>query len=444
MVQPRYGLVPLTITALLLPVVGLPSAGPASAATHATHVTYQDDQRINGLTMQFGTSSFAPANALGSAIASAGQSTVQNAISSQVTSGSLSLLLEMIGLADLTGTSAPTLSVGVVNGAPSIYAGNPATYNGNSDLDWWYAPSPLDLDSNGIPKVRMSGSIASHALTASAPAIDMHPSPLGSGDLHLSSVEMVATTGASSAPLESTNNLPPGHLPAEKIPKKLVSFASMSSGQLRGNVAAVSLQATPVPAALISKCNEGYTTANSLLDVLVNGCKAFGFQVVNPTQPDQVDPNLPPVGAGGPYRLVVDASKVVSTCLDKNSASVPLAPCLDTASYSAYFTFTTDRVIVPPPPRIALTPGSGPAGTAVRIDGSSFRPAGTVKVTYKTGIKTPPTATLCSATVQADGTFTCNGMVPTTTPGPIGPHLVLAAESAPAVKAQMSFSLTAR
>jgi hypothetical protein len=318
---------------------------------------FQEDQRMNSLTLQFGTDAFAAHNRFGSAFTSSAQGQMQSAIDGGVSTGSTSMLLEMLGLGDLTGTNAPTLAVGVVNGAPVVDAGNPTGYNGNSDLDWWYTPSASDLDANGVPKVQLSGSIASNALTATGGTLTFAPAPLGSGPLTMSSVYLAATVDGSSAPLESTNYFPPGHVPSEQIPPDLVSFTSMSAGHLRGDISAASLAQAPVPAPLLGtgtfKCTAGYTASNSLLDVLVSGCtNGFGIRLVNATQPDAA---AAVVGAGGPYTLVPGASHVVTSCKDKNGSAVTLAPCLSAAAYSAYFTFTTDRVIVPPPPSLDLT-----------------------------------------------------------------------------------------
>src|SRR6266568_4856047 len=69
---------------------------------------FEQDQRINGLTLQFGTDTFATRNAFGGAVGGTVQSQLQTQISSTVASGSTSMLLEMPGLADLTGVSVPS------------------------------------------------------------------------------------------------------------------------------------------------------------------------------------------------------------------------------------------------------------------------------------------------------------------------------------------------
>jgi hypothetical protein len=122
------------------------------------------------------------------------------------------------------------------------------------------------------------------------------------------------------------------------------------AAQLCGDVGAGSLATQRVPAPLVvggsAACSQGYTSANSLLDLLVGGCTALGLvQVVSSTQPDATNPGAASVGAGPPYAFVADASRVVTACRDATGASVDLPGCLQAAAYSVYFKFTTDRVI---------------------------------------------------------------------------------------------------
>jgi hypothetical protein len=371
---------------LLVVVVLLASAANATVqgALASDAGALQEAQRINSLTLQFSTSVFAPNNAFGSAFGGAAQSSIQNLIGGTVTSGATSLIFQMLGLSDLTGTNADSLGVGLVNGSPQIDAGNPATYNGNSDLDWWYTPSASDIDANGVPKLQLNGSIVSKGLTASGPQLAFEPSPFGigasNGPLNMSSVALSATVGSSSAPLESTNNFPPGHLPSEHIDPSSVTFATMSNGLLRGNLSAASLAQIPVPPSLAgTNCVQQFTATNSLLDVLVSGCTYLGIiQVIKITQPDQVDPAAPIAGSGGPYTLVTNVAHQVTGCKDKSSAIVVLSTCLAAAAYSASFAFTTDRVIVPPPSPVDLTETAVSNPPASQNVGSKFTVTDTV------------------------------------------------------------------
>ena len=367
---------------LLVVVVLLASATDATVqgALASDAGALREAQRINSLTLQFSTSAFAPTNAFGSAFAATGQSWMQSLVGGTVASGATSLIFQMLGLSDLTGTNAASLGVGLVNGAPRIDAGNPSTYNGNSDLDWWYTPTASDIDANGVPKLQLNGSIVSNGLTASGPQLAFEPSPFGTGPLNMSSVALSATVGSSSAPLGSTNNFPPGHLPSEHIDPSSVTFATMSNGLLRGNLSAASLAQIPVPPSLAgTNCAQQFTATNSLLDVLVSGCTYLGFiQIIKMTQPDQVDPAAPIAGSGGPYTLVTNAAHQVTGCRDTSSATVVLSTCLAAAAYSASFAFTTDRVIVPPPSPVDLTETAVSNPPASQNIGSKFSVTDTV------------------------------------------------------------------
>lgn len=187
---------------------------------------FEQIQRINGLTMQFGTDTFATANAFGRAMTTILQPQLQSAVSSEISSGSTSLLFEMPGLADLGGVNDASFAMGVVSASPVGLAGNPTAYSGNADLDWWYQANPADLDTNGVPKDQLAASISANQLTAGPGKISFTPNPVSAtGFLTMSSAVIRAVIGASSAPLISTNQFPPGHLPDENLNPSLVSFA---------------------------------------------------------------------------------------------------------------------------------------------------------------------------------------------------------------------------
>jgi hypothetical protein len=170
--------------------------------------------------------------------------------------------------------------------------------------------------------------------------------------MRMTSTQLSVTTGASSTPLVSASGDPPGHLPSENLDPALTSYATCGtttatgSGRICGDVVARSLSQLPINPMLVTNCSEGYTASNSMLDVFVGGCRFLGFiTVIVPTQPDRSDPAAPIAGAGPPYAFSADASRVVTTCRDRNNAVVDLDTCLDSAAYSAFFKFATDRVI---------------------------------------------------------------------------------------------------
>ena len=323
-------------------------ASPADAAT-----PFRQSHRIISLTMQFGTDSFAPNNRFGAAVVGgAMRSELQASINSNIASGFVSQLLDMPGLSDLSGMNVPSLSLGAVNGSPGFVSGNPTTYSGTSDLDWWYLPAAEEIDSNGNPTSVIGGSIAAGALQAGPGTFMFAKGVMGTPQaLRMSGAYIAATVGSSSAPLQSSNNFPPGHLPSEGI-SGTPTFATMSGGKLRGNISAASLAAIPIPASMtgggLGSCSQNYTAANTWLDVMISGCTVtFVGTMIAPTQPDQVDPGMPAAGAGGPYVLSANpTTRSVTTCRDSSNAVVPLATCLGAAAYSAYYTFTTDRVIL--------------------------------------------------------------------------------------------------
>ena len=91
----------------------------ASFAQAAT--TFVQDQRVNALTLQFGTDTFATHNAFGGAIVGvAAQADMRSALSSHIANGAISWLLEMRDLTDLSGTADPSLHV---EGRPTVSTG---------------------------------------------------------------------------------------------------------------------------------------------------------------------------------------------------------------------------------------------------------------------------------------------------------------------------------
>jgi cysteine-rich repeat protein len=317
---------------------------------------FEQIQRVNWLAMQFGTDAYCTVNRLGSAIAAQGQGTISTALTDGVNNGSISIMFQALNLDDLSGTTAPMFQMGALNAAP-VAAPMGVTYNGASDLEWWYTVDMLSLDAARMPVEKLDGTIVAKLLNAGPGPITIKLILGGSpASLRMSQTRLTATIGNVSTPLTSTGATP-GHTAAEHLDPALQSFATMAQpnanagGKICGNVTAASLAQVPVPAALLTgtgACVEGYTVANSFLDVLIGGCKVLGgfITVINIRQPDQQDPAAMDVGAGFPYTLSRNATtKVVNGCKDKNMATVNLAQCLDDAAYSAFFKFATDRVI---------------------------------------------------------------------------------------------------
>jgi cysteine-rich repeat protein len=324
-----------------------------------SHCRFEEAQRSTSVTMLFGTDSFCAANALGSAIGSNAQPTIQSEIAAAVSDGSMNMMFQVLRLADTTGQSG-ALALGAVTGTPYPAPGL-GKYNGNKDTDWWYATDRSEVDGALLPTSQIAASISAANLATTSPGHMDLVFVLGAGPVKLkgSGVRVKASIGPSTAPPISLLAETPGHLSSERLDPELRAFASMTNGELCGNISAGSLSSTPVAAALLSggslACGEGYTSANSMLDVLFNGCTFLasvgGFPIpitiVAATDPDQVDPQAPVAGAGAPYSLSSSVfTGKVNKCQDKNGATVTLSTCLNAVAYSAALQFATDRVIL--------------------------------------------------------------------------------------------------
>jgi cysteine-rich repeat protein len=311
---------------------------------------FEQDQRANSVAIEYSTDAFCKANALGGAIASAAQSTLSGDLTTSVNSGATTIEFKFLGLTDLSGTSqASGLNVGVLSGtAAAAPAG--VTYNGASDLDWWYATAASTIDpTSRTPLSITPATIAAKVLNATNASLSISISLAGTqATLAISGTSVRANIGAVSTPTASSGNTP-GHLATENLDPTLQSFASMNNGLLCGNISTASLATVPIPTALLSgttKCtNVTYAATNSLLDVLVTGCSTlFGaVPIINAGQPDQLTPAAP---AGAKYKLTADpTTHVVTSCTNNGTPVTPLSTCLAGAAYSSYFGFTSDRVI---------------------------------------------------------------------------------------------------
>ena len=301
-----------------------------------------------------------PDNRFGNALNTLSLIPTNNSIAASIEAGATSILLQFLGLDDLTGVDEAALQVGIMSGPPVLPGSIPYDGNATTDLDWWYTPAGALLDVDRLPANRLDGSITASALTTTpgAARVDLLlqgvPASFAISGLHIS-----VPTGAASTPLTSAG-LPPGHLEAEQLDPALQSFATAGtltgipaapSGRLCGNISAMSMRLTPIPAALqaggATPCFEGYTLANSLLDVFVVGCTGVPLvgTAVAPSQPDKEDPAAPPAGDGPQYTLTADpTTHIVNDCIS-NLVSVDLTTCLQDAAYSSHFRFLSQRVI---------------------------------------------------------------------------------------------------
>lgn len=330
------------------------------ASTAIDVAAFDQAHRINSLTLQSGTDTYATANRFGGAFTSSALSLLQPAISNHIATGETSMLLVFSGLDDFSGISDASVQVGILNSAPFRPSNNPVSYSGKSDVDWWYSAQPAQTDGSGNPNQQLSASIAASVLNAGPGYFTFSTNQLFSGGVFaMSSSSLRVTTLNPTAPLQSTNSFPPGHVLSENVPGALVTFSMMTNGQLKGNVSAESLANTPIPVELFTNQSPAtYNASNSMLDVLIGGMKGVaGFvTLVIATQPDKVDANMPPAGSGGPYTFSADpTTHQVTTCKDSGGATVALDAGLKAAAYSAYFKFTSDRVFWVKPPPVAPT-----------------------------------------------------------------------------------------
>jgi cysteine-rich repeat protein len=302
---------------------------------------FEQDQRVNSLSLPFTTDTYCTKNALGGAIiGGTAQNQIAGALNTGVTNGSITIMFAALGLDDLTGTNDPALMLGALNGAPVAGAG----YNGNADTDWWYTTAAASIDATRTPKTLVAAAIAAKVLNVAGPASITIAVSLGGmlATLDMFGAKMRGNIGATSTPLASAGATP-GHVAAEHLDPALVSYGSMSAGELCGNVTAQSLRNVPAPTALVGcglfNCSQCYVATNTLLDIVIGGCNvAFVGQQIKPTQPDSA--RTP----GDVYVFTANAAHVVSSCT-KNGAADTLANCLNNGAYSSAFRFTTDRVI---------------------------------------------------------------------------------------------------
>ena len=276
-------------------------------------------------------------NALGGAIVdtTTAQPDLKTALINGVKDGSITIMMKFLGLSDLTGTSATGFQLGFLHATP--VAG--ASYDGSNDSDWWYTTDANSIDANRNPTTSlMNGKFAAGKLSSDPGTVNLGLVLAGSTATLTMKNTVLTATSNSATPLATSSGSSPGHLASENDAPTLKTFPSLSGGKICGDITAASLAAVKMPMAFDGQCNEGYTSAsNSLLDVIVGGCKhtvlIFTVTVVAATQPD--GPSATPVH-------ITMSGTHVNGCTGSGGA---YPACLDVATYSSAFQFTTDRVI---------------------------------------------------------------------------------------------------
>jgi cysteine-rich repeat protein len=342
---------------------------------------FEEDQRITSLRQQFATDAFCQQNAIGVAITPNAQPTIQATWNMPVSNGSLSIVFKFLGLLDLTGMDSP-FTLGFVNASPAgrVVAAEPVcgnhvcednpdpslpeaffncpgdcTYDGNNDLDWWYVRDPASVDASETPLVKLSGQVAGGHLTAGPGTIHLKlPFALEPAQVTLFDVKVDAIVdGPVNAPTLSAMGATPGHLASEHLSPTLTSVAGASTGAMCSNVSLASLFDAPMPNLLQVACTRPdphdphdppgqiavFTPNNRLLDAFVAGCDVFGIPGILPTQPDGSRD-------GATYHFAFDpATRMVTSCT-KDGGPAQLTDCVNNATYSSYFKFSADRVII--------------------------------------------------------------------------------------------------
>jgi cysteine-rich repeat protein len=333
---------------------------------------FEQAARITSLQQQFATDEFCAENALGEAITPEGQPTIQLTWDAPVQDGTLSIVFKFLDLMDLSGQTS-TFSLGFVNAraagrtlAESPTCGNSTCeegtspgssetimscpddciYDGNDDLDWWYVRDPSSVDETETPLVQLPGEITDGVLTAGPGTISLQL--LFAFEPAQVTLFNAVIEGALDGPLDepaiSEDGGPPGHLASENLSPTLTSFASASTGSMCSDVSVQSLFDAPMPTLLQLTCtdeggkNPVFTPKNRLLDAFVAGCRVFGAPGILPVQPDGSTD-------GAVYQFALSEDLTVASCT-KDDAPAELAECVSAATYSSYFKFSSNRVII--------------------------------------------------------------------------------------------------
>ena len=184
-------------------------------------------QKVNALSIQGGTDSFAATNRLGSALTSTFLAQFNPSLTTGIGNGTLAILLEMPGLTNFDGSSQSSFNLGIIDSQPLIPSGNPATYSATSDLDWWYAPLQNALYPNGIPTNQLSASFAAGVMHAGPGQFSLLPNLFNAlgGRNDFSTVVIQATVRASCRGRRRNPTMAIfGHVAAENIPPGFETF----------------------------------------------------------------------------------------------------------------------------------------------------------------------------------------------------------------------------
>ena len=337
---------------------------------------FEQVARVTSLQQQFATDTFCTKNALGRAISTIAQPTIQATWDLPVADGSLSLVFEFLGFIDPSGKRS-TFKLGFVDALPVRF--NPQedgtfsdNYSGVSDLDWWYyLREPASVDATGTPRSQLAGEATNGHVTGGPGTIDslrllfaLQPT-----NVKLFNVRIDATFDAKlSKPTAATAAMPPGHLPGENLSPSFSTFESSgmatdaSLGAMCSDVSVKSLAETLMPGLLTLCADPADTTGNTpaffvgdpehpdnhLLDAFIVGCQFVSFDEDNNPAFVPTILQAQPDGSldGATYVFGADAVTHQVTSCTKDGQPADLNDCYANATYSSYFKFAADRVIL--------------------------------------------------------------------------------------------------
>ena len=144
---------------------------------------------------------------------------------------------------------------------------------------------------------------------------------------------------------------------------------------------------------------------------------------------------------GSAWTIVPSESLPAAT---NDLSSVACADASDCWSVGSSIAGTTRQTLTErlTPTAITVTPGSGPPGTTVSVQGTGFTFGKHVKVAYLTGTASGrESLKVCSDTAGPDGSFACSGTIPVKNVGAPGPHVVEAVGPQSLVSASTVFTL---
>lgn len=273
-----------------------------------------------------------------------GLSSINDSLKSGVDDGSTNVLTQILGLDDLTGVADSNgFSIGVLAGSLDPAKG---AWPNNNPIDWWFLADRTTV-SMGLPTgLLTNGTLAARQFAAGPNDVNLALLLAGSpAILKMRSARVAGTLNGTPAP--NVPAPPPAQLAAGLTVFQTITATGAAQG-LCGNITVESLAQIPAPESLsmggstaCGACpgSKQYTycganqpvgaNCNSLLDVLVGGCKVVACFVtaINAQQPDVsgTDGDIDTLTLG-------TGNKVPQNLVTGNDDA-----------YSAYLTFTANR-----------------------------------------------------------------------------------------------------